>query len=104
MSTASSRSSIPSTRRTTRWLTTDGDDDETEADAEAADGDRVSDRLVRRALRPHRRHPLLPLPQGPCRHELDADARVCEPHRVPRAGDHRRDPRDVLPTDAGERV
>ena len=53
-------------------------------------------RLARGALRPRRRRQVLPLPEGAARHELDADARLGDADRVPRPGDHRRDPGDVL--------
>ena len=72
--------------------------------AEAADRDRLSARLARGAVRSRRRRQVLPLPPRPRGHELDADARLGDAHRVPRAGGHRRDPRDVLPADADRRV
>ena len=43
-----------------------------------------------------RRPQVLPLPQRPVGHQLDADARLGRAHRLSRAGDHRRHPRDVL--------
>ena len=59
-------------------------------------------RLARGALGPRRRRQVLPLPQGPARHELVPHARLGDADRVPRPGDHRRDPRDVL--QAGSRT
>ena len=69
-----------------------------------ARGDRSPARLARGALGPGRRRPLLPLPQGPVRHELDADARLGDADRLPRPGDHRRDPGDVLQARPGQRL
>ncbi len=53
-------------------------------------------RLARGALRPRRRRPLLPLPQGPGRHGLVPDAGLGDADGVPRPGADRRDPGDVL--------
>ena len=61
-----------------------------------AGADPVSARLARGALGPRRRDQVLPLPEGPGRRQLVPDARLGDADRVPRPGDHRRDPRDVL--------
>ena len=53
-------------------------------------------RLGRGAQRPRRLHEVVPVPERAARHELDADARRGDAHRVHRAGGHRRRPRDVL--------
>ena len=45
---------------------------------------------------------VLPLPQGPARHELVPDARLGDADRLPRPGDHRRDPRDLLQAGPGQ--
>ena len=62
----------------------------------------VPARLARGALGPRRRRQVLPLPQGAARHELVPHARLGDADRVPRPGDDRRDPRDVL--QAGSRT
>ena len=64
----------------------------------------VPARLARGALRPRRRDQVLPLPQGPARHELVPHARLRDADRVHRAGGHRRDPRDVLQAGPGRGV
>src|SRR3954462_6038776 len=63
-------------------------------------------RLAGGALRPHRRRALLPLPEGPGRHQLVAPARLGDAYRVPRPARDRRDPGDVLQAEprAGARV
>ena len=53
-------------------------------------------RLARGALGPRRRDQVLPLPQGPARHELVPHARLGDADRVPRPGDHGRRAGDVL--------
>ena len=56
----------------------------------------VPARLARGALGPRRRRPLLPLPERPGRRQLVPDARLGDADRLPRPGDDRRDPGDVL--------
>ena len=58
--------------------------------------DWLEERLDPGPLGARRRDQVLPLPQGPERHQLGAHARLGDADRVHRAGGHRRDPRDVL--------
>ena len=51
-----------------------------------AAGDHLPARLARGAVGARRRRQVLPLPQGPGRHQLVPDARLGDADRVPRAG------------------
>src|SRR5919197_2024538 len=90
MSTAGSRSSTPSSRAPDAGPTQpQGADDA---------GGAISARLARGALRPRRRPPLLPLPEGSARLGLVAHARLGDADGVPGPARHGRDPGDVLQT------
>ena len=78
--------------------------EEVRAPPPAGSGDQLPDRLARRAVGPHRRAPLLPLPQGSGRHQLVPHARLRDADGVPRPGGDGRDPRDVLQAGSGQRL
>ena len=61
-------------------------------------------RLARGALRARRRGPVLPLPERPVGRQLVPDARLGDADGVPRPGDDRRRPRDVLQAGPDDRV
>src|SRR3954470_96066 len=86
---APSRGSTPCSRRT------DGGEEVRAARQAPGCGD-VPARLAPGALRAPRPPSLLPLPQGPGRHELVAHARLGHADGVPRPARDRRDPGDVL--------
>ena len=83
---------------------TDGYDADKEEAGDAGSGRDVPGRLARGALRPRRRRQVLPLPQGPVGHRVVPHARLGDADRVPRAGDDRRDPGDVLQAGSEQRL
>ena len=92
--TRASTSTAPS-RSSTR-SSTDGDEAQIQAAAAARGGAARARGLARGALGAGRRAQVLPLPEGSARDELVPHSRLGDADRVPRPGDYRRDPRDVL--------